>query len=1009
MKKTTPRKTVVPAIPEVAQTTESVHRALVAAKEAIEVGYGRRGDPMDRFATLRELRDAGIVDVYRGPGGEFSVARYGVPGTGAPIRDDGNQEPDYGDEDYTKPPFPKNVRAKGMPPDLDADYETSGIVMVTWDAPGYHNHHYAEIYRMDQNGTPNEPENPSDPNSPLVPVFNIDNELVDPNRPFGAILSGGAVNGFKPGRNNVSFAGTATGTIFVDNNLAPLDLPPSTPPPSDLDQALSPGKYYYWVRFVSRARVVSLISDRAGTSLSINPVLVLDAMTRNVTSTAIFSHLREWLDLGSDPAKAGGGILSYIDTAIDGSGIKSMWSVRMQHQTSNGLRYAAGFGLGMETDNETGESLSTFLVNANQFAIMGPNQGKPGSLILGLGLSGGSYQLKVLLKATILTHKFAVGDFVSISGPSGSVRVNDVTYPPSGQANPFPSLSGIEFKVLAMDNKSVPGLGNVSELTLASPDSLPSMPGWVNHVSGTQHKPEAVRAMNAVLMPTANIPFIVDTTRNVVGIRGKLIVDGLVRATQGEFNELTANTAFIKKLQAEVVNANLVIGQRIIAGAPGSGAIDAAAYSGISNYIVELNNPSYSQYPFRIWKPNGGPGHSIFDVSNQGDLYVGGNMTVNKSAVIRGSPEGGGGVIFSTGGGGSDTGQPGEPGSSNYAIWIGRESQYGFNGGGRSESNGIFWVKSDGRAGFQADVFLGGDPLNLPSGNGYITVKPKRTGGSARVYCSAGFSVIGSDLGNCQLGAALFIVPRGYSGPSAWPITRSPIGFESPIGNTPSDVSVFAGFFPAYPSIPGGRFIASTQVDSREKSRDVKSGTVQGSTEVPAGDYKVYLAFWVKGTPGGTVSHGCFAISPFAVQVSNDAAPGGYRPSGESLGPLGSFDEQLGDDWVVASEDILKGSFVNVYDEGGFSNIRKADASIPYRADGWIMHSAVEGDRVQVYRDGVNPYVEGLDVGEEYALGTAGGVVKLADATDVMVQPLGKALTETSMQVTMDEPVEMLQ
>src|SRR5690606_20719189 len=114
----------------------------------------------------------------------------------------------------------------------------------------------------------------------------------------------------------------------------------------------------------------------------------------------------------------------------------------------------------------------------------------------------------------------------------------------------------------------------------------------------------------------------------------------LVRGTTGEFNTLTANTAFIQKLQAEVVNANVVIAQRIIAGTTGyaPGPITTSQYNTISNYILELNNPSgtASQFPLRFWKPGSGASSTVFSLSNQGNMFVGGHMSVGGSGVISG-------------------------------------------------------------------------------------------------------------------------------------------------------------------------------------------------------------------------------------------------------------------------------------------------------------------------------------------------------------------------------------
>lgn len=57
---------------------------------------------------------------------------------------------------------------------------------------------------------------------------------------------------------------------------------------------------------------------------------------------------------------------------IDGK-LSTMWSVKMQ-QTSSGQLVAAGFGLSIENDNN-GNPISQFLVNANRFAVIGTLDG----------------------------------------------------------------------------------------------------------------------------------------------------------------------------------------------------------------------------------------------------------------------------------------------------------------------------------------------------------------------------------------------------------------------------------------------------------------------------------------------------------------------------------------------------------------------------------------------------------------------------------------------------------
>jgi hypothetical protein len=370
-----------------------------------------------------------------------------------------------------------------------------------------------------------------------------------------------------------------------------------------------------------------------------------------------------------------------VQANIDGT-LEAMWSVQMREVTQSGLVYAAGFGLGLSTElNEDGtfSTTSTFLVNANQFAVMGTGAG--GAIITDFVSSGAN--ATVTLQTA--NHGIRVGD--DPNHPNTVVFAITDTF---GQENLNPlaalGIAGMECQVVSVSGANV---------TVHRTDN--------GSFSGVYH---GLAPYKNALMPAPSIPFIIDTTHNVVGIRGKLVVDGLVRATEADFDVLTAQTAFIQQLQAEVVNANVVIAQRLIAGAAGSGAITPGQYQAISNYIIELNNPVTSNFPLRYWKPsNPDPTtNTAFAVDRLGNLFVGGNLSV-----------GGDGVIATDGTNVTSIGGDGAPGSGRFAMWIGPRANYGTHGEGRTEANGAFWVRDDAqRAGFNGDLFLGDSGLILP-------------------------------------------------------------------------------------------------------------------------------------------------------------------------------------------------------------------------------------------------------------------------------------------------------
>ena len=120
------KSTKVPALKNIpAKTERELKIALDSIKEALEVRLGRRGDPLDRAVTLRELSDAEIVKVNN--------KEVGVSG--------GISTPPGGGGDLTPPVAPSNLTAAGA--------FTS--ITLTWSTAGYGNHAYTEIWRSQAN------------------------------------------------------------------------------------------------------------------------------------------------------------------------------------------------------------------------------------------------------------------------------------------------------------------------------------------------------------------------------------------------------------------------------------------------------------------------------------------------------------------------------------------------------------------------------------------------------------------------------------------------------------------------------------------------------------------------------------------------------------------------------------------------------------------------------------------------------------------------------------------
>lgn len=113
---------------------------------------------------------------------------------------------------------------------------------------------------------------------------------------------------------------------------------------------------------------------------------------------------------------------------------------------------------------------------------------------------------------------------------------------------------------------------------------------------------------------------------------------------------------------------------------------------------------------------------------------------------------------------------------------------------------------------------------------------------------------------------------------------------------------------------------------------------------------------------------------------------------------------------VAASENLAVGDFVNLYNNGGTINARKADANNNRKAHGYVLDAVTSPANATVYYGDVNNQVSGLTVGAEYFLSeTAGEVVTPAPTTaGSLVQRLGVAKSATELVVDIEEtPLEL--
>lgn len=113
---------------------------------------------------------------------------------------------------------------------------------------------------------------------------------------------------------------------------------------------------------------------------------------------------------------------------------------------------------------------------------------------------------------------------------------------------------------------------------------------------------------------------------------------------------------------------------------------------------------------------------------------------------------------------------------------------------------------------------------------------------------------------------------------------------------------------------------------------------------------------------------------------------------------------------VLASENLAAGDWVNLYDNGGTLNVRKADATSAGKpADGFVLAAVTSGNNATVYTDGINTQVSGLTAGGNVFLGTTAGagVQTAPSGAGNVVQRVGKSVAAGEVVFERGEPVTL--
>lgn len=113
-------------------------------------------------------------------------------------------------------------------------------------------------------------------------------------------------------------------------------------------------------------------------------------------------------------------------------------------------------------------------------------------------------------------------------------------------------------------------------------------------------------------------------------------------------------------------------------------------------------------------------------------------------------------------------------------------------------------------------------------------------------------------------------------------------------------------------------------------------------------------------------------------------------------------------DTVASSENLAAGDFVNLYDNGGTINVRKADANNGRPAHGFVKAAVTSPANADVYGPGeLNDQLSSLTVGADYWTSeTPGGVTTTPPASaTAAVQYLGRAKSATALRMLNQLPI----
>ena len=113
---------------------------------------------------------------------------------------------------------------------------------------------------------------------------------------------------------------------------------------------------------------------------------------------------------------------------------------------------------------------------------------------------------------------------------------------------------------------------------------------------------------------------------------------------------------------------------------------------------------------------------------------------------------------------------------------------------------------------------------------------------------------------------------------------------------------------------------------------------------------------------------------------------------------------------INASEALAAGDLVNIWNNSGTANVRKADASTAGKeAHGFVLAAVASGQPATVYFEGTNTQMTGLTPGRQYLSTTPGKTSATAPTgSGQVVQVVGFAVSATAMNFQSSPPIVLV-